>query len=207
MGIVFLITTYNRQESCQRLVDGLQGLGDIIVVNDGSDYSIDGAVNINPNIHLGKAGYWKLVNLLFRSRTPASYYFMLPDDFLICDSQIAKAIEIWGSINDKNKVCLNLYTDRQEKSCWTGLRPIDKGNIWQTGWVDMCFLCEEKFFKTIGTIPRLHKPRRGRIRGSSGVGAYISKYLHKKKMNMYQVKESLVDVQEEHNDSQMHKRC
>ena len=203
MDIAFLITTYNRQESCQRLVDSLQGLGDIIVAHDGNNYSISGATNLNPRIHLGKAGYWRLINMLYRNRPVRKYYITLPDDFMICDTQIAKAIEIWESIQDPNKICLNLFTDRTNCSCWTRFKPVDRGVIWQTGWVDMCFLCEERFFEKLGEIPDLH--RNNRIRGSSGVGAYISRRLSKAGFSLYQVKESLVVPQEEHNISQMQK--
>jgi len=198
--IAFLITTYNREESCQRLVDSLQGLGEVVVAHDGNDYSISGATNLNPKIHLGKEGYWRLVNMLYRNRPVCKYYLMIPDDFLICNSQIAKAIEIWESIKDDKKICLNLFADRTGCRCWTNIYPVDRGNVWKTGWVDMCFLCEEKFFSNIGTIPDL---RIGRRYGSSGVGAYISKTLCRKDFSLYQVKESLVTPQPEHDDSQM----
>lgn len=200
----FLITTYNRKESCQRLVDSLQGLGDIIVAHDGTDYSISGALNINPKQHFGKMGYWRLVNMLFRHKTQARYYFMIPDDFTICDSQIAKAIEIWEGIKDRQKICLNLYMDRLGQSCWTRVKPIDRGDVWQTGWVDMCFLCEDKFFAMVGTLPALHVNGQRRIQGSSGVGAYISRSLLRRGFVFYQVKESLITVQEDHYKSQMH---
>ena len=196
----FLITTYNRQESCQRLVNSLQELGNITVIHDGTDYEIIGATNIKLTRHLGRQGYWITINTLYKKRPKCKFYLMLPDDFLICESQIAKAIEIWESINDPQKICLNLYADRTGKRCWTNLYPVDKGNVWQTGWVDMCFLCEERFFTELGTIP----PRHPSNTGSSGVGAYISRHLNRKKFNMYQVKESLVTIQPEHHKSQMH---
>ena len=199
--IAFLITTYNREESCQRLVDSLQGLGEVVVAHDGNDYSISGATNLNPKIHLGKEGYWRLVNMLYRNRPVCKYYLMIPDDFLIYKPQIVKAIKIWEGIKDPEKVCLNLFADRIGCRCWTNIYPEDKGRVWKTGWVDMCFLCEEKFFSNIGTIP---DPHIGRRYGSSGVGAYISKILCRKGHGLYQVKESLVDPQEEHSDSMMH---
>ncbi len=200
--ICFLITTYNRQESCQKLVDSLQGLGEVIVAHDGTDYSISGAINLNPKIHMGKAGYWRLINMLYRNRSNCKYYFTLPDDFMICDSQIAKAIEIWESIRDYKKICLNLLTNRSGVSCWTLFKPIDRGIVWETGWVDMCFLCEGAFFDKLGVIPDLH--RRDGMRGSSGVGAYISRRLKKLGFNMYQVKEELATPTEAHLISQMH---
>lgn len=200
----FLITTYNRQESCQRLVDSLHGLGEIIVANDGSGYSICGAINLNPRQHLGISGYWRLVNMLWRNRPQAKYYFMLPDDFIIDITQVMKAIEIWEGIEDPQKICLNLYMDRLGQSCWTRVLPVDKGNVWQTGWVDMCFLCEDKFFSMVGVIPPLHRGNIS-VKGSSGVGAHISRKLNKNGFHFYQVKESLALPTIEHTKSQMHR--
>ena len=205
LDICFLITTYNRKESCQRLADSLQGLGDIIVAHDGTNYNINGATNLNPQVHLGKAGYWRLINMLWRERPIHQYYMMLPDDFMICDSRIAKAIETWGEIKDPRKICLNLYMDRLGQSCWTKFMPVDKGNLWQTGWIDMCFLCENKFFAEVGELPQLNHGKTHKFNGSSGVGAFISRKLLKKHLNIYQVKESLVDLQKEHYSSQMHR--
>lgn len=201
--IGFLITTYNRQESCQRLVDSLQGIGDITVVHDGTNYEIEGAVNINPRAHLGKEGYWRLVNLLFRNRGSHKYYFMIPDDFAICELQIRNAIEIWERIKDPQKICLNLFADRIGKTCWTQFIPRDKGEVWQTGWVDMCFLCEEIFFNELGIIPPIALNWRERPWMSSGVGAYISRRLFKRGRHFYQVKDSLVTPQEAHGMSEM----
>lgn len=203
-NICFLITTYARKDACQSLVDSLQGLGEVVVALDGADYDISGATNINPKQHLGKQGYWKLVNMLFRHRGNHKYYMMIPDDFAICDSQIVKAIGIWESIDDPQKICLNLYADRIGVSCWTLVKPQDKGSVWKTGWVDMCFLCEERFFRELGVIPMLHSHRAKRVTGSSGVGAYISRKLTKQGLHMYQVKESLVNITEEHYKSKMH---
>lgn len=203
MDIGFLITTYNRQESCQRLVYSLQGLGDIVVVHDGTNYEIEGATNFNPRTHLGKEGYWRLVNLLFRNRYLNKYFLMIPDDFMICDSQIANAVEIWEGIEDRQKICLNLFADRIGQTCWTQFKPRDKGEVWQTGWVDMCFLCEERFFEELGTIQPIALNWKERPWMSSGVGAYISRTLYQKGLHFYQVKDSLVTPQQEHYKSEM----
>jgi hypothetical protein len=197
--IVFLITTYNRQESCQRLVDSLQGIGDIVVLGDGVDYTISGCTFRNTSQHLGRQLYWLTVKILFELKGRHKYYFMLPDDFAISESQITKAIEIWEGIKDPQKICLNLYADRIGLTCWTKFKPVDRGNVWQTGWVDMCFLAESNFFEQL----RLEKTR-CTVRHSSGVGANISNTLYGKRLHLYQVKESLVTPQEAHTVSVMH---
>lgn len=197
MDITFLITTYNRRESCQRLVDSLQGLGDVVVLGDNVDYTISGCKFVNSPQHYGKSGYWFTVKRLFLMRGKHQYYMMLPDDFIINVTQVTEAIRIWESIEDPQKICLNLFMDRRGVRCWTNFFPIDRGVVWQTGWVDMCFLCEESFFRNI-------KLRFKRCNGGSGVGAQISRQLFNKKFHFYQVKESLVTPQNEHGISQMH---
>jgi len=197
VDIQFLITTYNRQDSCQRLVDGLQGLGDILVLNDGCDYEIKGCRQEFQKQHNGRYHYFATVNHLFSLRTLSYYYIMLPDDFLMDKKQVEAALDLWRGIENKNKICLNLYADRIGQKCWTNFTPVLKGNVWLTQWVDMCFLCKEKFFVMLGTINS--KDFNGRLnKRSSGVGAYISRRLYGRRQNLYQATESLVTPQAEH---------
>ena len=198
MNITFLITTCNRQESCQRLVDALQGQGNIFVLNDGCDYDIHGAYQTKLSMRLGKKGYWRTINCLYKGRGQSKYYIQLPDDFLPADDMVEKAIEIWESIKDDKKICLNLYADRIGKPCWTGVMPVEYDNYYKAQWMDMCFMCEERFFTELGAIPTINLGWGVNSKKSSGVGAYISKYLNKKKFGLYQVKESLAVPQEEH---------
>jgi hypothetical protein len=204
MDITFLITTYNRRESCQRLVDSLQGLGNIVVVGDKVDYIITGCKFINLPIHYGRTGYLRVVEALWGNRGKADYYFMLPDDFMLMPDATRLGLRLWHEINDPQKICLNLYADRIGMKCWTNFKPADCGSIWQTQWVDMCFLAEEKFFKIFFYSNR--HTARGSIATAtgSGVGALISRRFHYSKFSLYQVKESLVYPQEEHAISQMH---
>ena len=201
MDVAFLITTHNRQESCQRLVDSLQGQGEIIVLNDGCEYTIYGATQKIRKMHFGKRGYWCTVNQLFDLRGKHEYYFMLPDDFLPVDNMVERAIEIWDKLH--RPVCLNLYPDRVGKKCWTNFQPRDISIAWHTQWVDMCFMSKELFFTQVGKIPHINLDWTAKPKMSSGVGAYISRELHKQKCNLYMVKESLVVPQSEHYHSQM----
>jgi len=199
MSIAFLITTCNRQESCQRLVNSIRSIGTVYVFNDGGQYGIFGAVNGSHPRRLGKRGYWKTVNHLFWMRSHHDYYIMLPDDFMMTPEQVEQAIKTWQGIDDPRKICLNLYADRKGLMCWTGFKPVDKEETWLTQWVDMCFICQDKFFTVLGNIPEPTFRSK-----SSGVGAFISRFFHKKKFTMYQVKESLVTPQPEHLKTQMH---
>lgn len=206
MDIGFLITTCNREKSCQMLVDKLRDYGDIYVLNDGCDYDIKGANQTKLRVRFGKRGYWRVVNCLFQGKGSHRYYFMLPDDFLPAEGMVEKAIAIWEAIDDNKKICLNLYSDRIGETCWTNFKPQDKGDVWKTQWVDMCFLCEESFFTHLGQIAEIRLNWDIGKQKSSGVGAYISKKLNRIGLSLYQVKESLVIPQEEHGTSQMHSK-
>lgn len=168
-----------------------------MVLGDCVDYTISGATFNNLNQHYGKSGYWFTVKRLFAMRGRNKYHIMLPDDFAITETQITEAVKIWEELDDPLKICLNLFMDRYGTHCWTNFYPIDKGTIWQTGWVDMCFLCEETFFRNIKLKHKI-------TNSGSGVGAQISRQLFKKGFHFYQVKESLVTPQEEHTNSVMH---
>jgi hypothetical protein len=200
MDIEFLVTTYNRQRSCQALVDSLQGCGDVVVLNDGCDYLIHGCKQYFLSSHNGKRFYWETVKILFSLRGQHQYYIMLPDDFLFSRELAEEAIRMWNGIDDPQKICLNLYADRMGLNCWTSFQPVDMGEYYRTGWVDMCFLCEERFFNIIH-ISEIHSNRNNR---SSGVGAQISCFLFQRDYHFYQVKNSLIILQPEHNSSQMY---
>jgi hypothetical protein len=195
MDIGFLITSYNRQEPCQRLVDSLKGIGDIIVVHDGTGYEIQGATNHYIRIHLGKPHYWALVNKLFSLRGKHKYFIMLPDDFMMDAEGVKEAVRQWEAITDKKKICLSLWQPRTVP-CWTGVKPREAGEVLLSQWMDMCFICEETFFSMVGTIPPIKYDWERRPNTSSGVGAYISRRLFGLRLNMYQVKEALVSMQE-----------
>ena len=203
MEICFLITTYNRKESCQRLVDSLDG--DIFVLNDGPQYEITGCELYYNPVHLGKTNYWHTVNSLWKLPVKKyDYYFMIPDDFLPAENGIQKAIDLWNSIKNTKKICMNLFRDRTPRDrCWTNVKPVEYKNYRLTQWVDMCFICEERFFKEVGEIPQIRYRWDLTPLKSSGVGSYISNRLHKNRFHIYQSRESLMIEQPENNVSQL----
>jgi glycosyltransferase involved in cell wall biosynthesis len=189
--ICFLVTTYNRPDSCRELVLELSRHGDVYVVNDGStlEYNLEISkypVYIIKQAHNGKVRYWDTVNKLFAFPVKTyDYYFMIPDDFIPVDGFVQKAIESFRGI------CLTTYTSeaRGGKECWTHKKVIDCGDVWLTGWTDMCFVCKKKFFDELGVIPPVVCDWGKDPKLSSGVGAYISRYLWG--LEIYQIKKSL----------------
>lgn len=221
MKICFLITTFNRQQSCQELVDALYGLGDIYVLNDGSNYEIKRCNFYSHSVkklikdkwievpfNFGKPGYWQTVNQLWSLPAHAyDYYFMIPDDFMPYEDFLEQTINIWKSIKDPRKICINTYRDLVPRStCWTNFTPVEYGNYRMTQWIDMCFMAESRFFKEVGKIPRINFNWQQEPLKSSGVGAWISKRLHRTGWHIYQTTESMFLAKEEHNTSQLNRR-
>ena len=195
--VLFLITTYNRPETLIYLLSKLYGLGDILVYNDGSDleyYGIDqfeGLIYIKSRVNNGRTGYYKSINYILnyiKTFKKYDYYVFCPDDFDPISNFLDKSIEIWNKIKDKKKICLNLYSDKGRfmKSSWTGFSPVIFNGYLLTQWVDMCFLCEYKFFEALDwkiDFPTLRTQ-------SSGVGKNISLRLSEK-YHLYQTKFSM----------------
>ena len=206
--ICFLITTFDREQSCQRLVDSLQGIGDIFVLNDGSRYDIKGCYYFSQTKHLGKPGYWRTVNNLWSlPYKEYDFYFMIPDDFLPVDDFVKKTIGIWSSIKDRGKICINTYRDPVPRErCWTNVEPVEFGTYRKTQWVDMCFMCGKLFFQKVGIIPKISYNWQKDPLKSSGVGSYISLKLHRAGLSIYQTKETMFTAQEAHNTSKMNAR-
>lgn len=203
IDVAFLITTYGRQESCQRLVDSLQGLGDIVVMSDGAGYNIEGC-RMYEQPHRGREGYWHTVSHLWSKRETHRYYIMLPDDFKVVPSFLSESLRLWSEIRDAKKICLNLHADRIGIPCWTNFKPQDMGEVYLTQWVDMCFLAENRFFEVLEPVFYQHRNYRvKRSWKSSGIGGFISRTLHRSGYHLYQVKKSLAEITEEHWNSQM----
>lgn len=153
-----------------------------------------------------KYRYWQLVNDNFeaiKNDLDYDYYFMLPDDAVLCDNFINKAIEKYESINDEKLICLNTFTDttRKGRKSWGSIDhiPVKVGEFWHSGWVDMEFICKKKFFEVLDFNVNQITPARW-VRNpklGSGVGEQISKRIEKAKYHIYQVDDSLT-FQHEH---------
>jgi hypothetical protein len=192
-------------------VDAISSYGDVYILDDGSEkvYDIQRKQNrvfFLKQDHGGKPYYWRTINTLF-GQVPKryAYYFMIPDDFLPVDDMVKKAITTWKNIQDENKICLTTYVSegRLGKRNWTAFDPEEYDSYRKTQWVDMCFICERSFFNVVGLIPQIHYDWKAYPQKSSGVGAHISRLLHKKGLGMYQTKASLFIPQQEAFDSKM----
>lgn len=186
--VAILITTYERAEFLNNLVQALQRESPNF---DLTFFIFDDAVAAN-----GKKNYWKTINALWEQARGASfqYYIQMPDDMSLCEDFVAKAIHSWENIGDPKKICLNLLLDghRLGRTCWTDFWPqlyLHKGGRYlRIQWVDMFFICERSFFEQLNWEINPIPPNRweSNPRLSSGVGQQISQRLHKKGWRLFQ---------------------
>ena len=198
MKILVNITTYKRPKELQSLVDQLKNYDvDIIIWDD--DPQAERLENINHNtfpVHYGKKLLWQKFKQIFEvcQYKKYDYYFFLPDDVVLNNNFISEAINTWKSIDDDKKICLSLLVDQRiKKANWTGIDPIDKGNVILTQWNDLCFLCEKKFFQSFKlTEIELTRWQKNPLLGS-GVGSQISWKLLDLGFNMYNIKNKIIN--------------
>ncbi len=214
VDITVLITTYNRPDELRRLLAELitdaRGLKvHCKVYNDSSDLPYEGMptgneafkleqIDVRP--HHGKREHWKLINRIFGDLRSARsrFYLQLPDDVRVLPGFLKHALDTYQAITDPNKICLNLYLDdsRIGRTCWTSILPricrFGETSVFKTGWVDMCYLADGRFFQEldyeIKPIPANRWKSNPKL--SSGVGQQISGRL--RRFSMYQVRDCFI---------------
>jgi hypothetical protein len=214
-NVCFMITTFNRSDSCRQIVESILPYGDVFILDDAStqDYSWVKKLNVNyrkNKINGGKKMYWQTVTALWSFVKPKSkqykYFFMIPDDMQPVNNIVQRSLKIWRSIHDKSKICLNLYTDkgRLNLTCWTNKPAVVYSNARKTQWVDMAFMAERNFFDLFSwKIPEIILNWKAFPNRSSGVGRYISLALNTSGYSLWQCHKSLLIPNETAHNSKM----
>jgi glycosyltransferase involved in cell wall biosynthesis len=201
-----LITTYNRPEMLNKLLDDIGNNKKdykvlVAVFDDGSTQKLDltgrDVIKIGMYPNMGKKKYYVTYNATFSFvRTVNSKYFIyLPDDISLENDFFDKCKRLYESITDNNKICLSILTDdRVNRSHWGYSNPNDLGEILQTQWNDLCFICEKNFFELLDykVNPISAKRWINNPQISSGVGHQITQRLNNYGKSLYHVKKSLV---------------
>lgn len=206
-NINLLITTFNRPEMLSNLLEQIAEQKPrktvIQIHNDGSTANYFDVINKFKSKleiryffheHYGKKRYWALINKVFKRRAKARYYIMLPDDDILKDNFFNSVINKWEGITDPDKICLmpSINEERKWENSWTGVIPEKIGKVWNSGFVDMRFIAEDRFFTELGELGGItHKRWIKDPKASSGVGSQISRELHKKGLKMYISEEDL----------------
>jgi len=191
--VLINITSYNRKEMLVNLINQLYGF-DIIVWDDNSNFDMSGNFIFHKfDINHGKKLAWVKFQKIFKLMPKEyDYYIFLPDDSVLIDNFVNKAVELWNGIQDNNKICLSFSTkERISKSCFTAKEPIDKGNVVLTQWNDLCFISGREFIDKVVIDPVDPKRWDENENLSSGVGSKISHFFYKY-YNLYHAKEEMV---------------
>ncbi len=154
----------------------------------------------------GKDGYWMLVDRQHRdaAKSSAEWFVFLPDDVRLVHSAFARAIDTWLRLDAPAALTLWRLMDHEDTGSWTGQLPVDRGEAFESFFVDGNLLCRRElldFFHFALQRPRIPRPRRirageadGQPAGavtSSGVGRSMSLELFRAGKRMYRVSKSL----------------
>lgn len=86
----------------------------------------------------------------------------------------------------------SINEERKWENSWTGVIPKKEGRVYNSGFVDMRFIAEDRFFTELGELGGIsHKRWLNDPNKSSGVGCQISLTLHEKNLKMYISEEDL----------------
>ena len=198
--IQVFITTYNRPEMLERLIDQLaEDAPDkvrIWVWQDGGDVYPNKLINkighvgiFQPGWHHGRERYWEFINTaLDRLRiTSFDWFVWLPDDALLVPGFLHRCMEMWNKISemDSHAVCLNPAMDeaRRGSGCWSPFSPVKFDDVWLTQWMDCSCFAPREMLDALGWRLEKIKPRRGR---GSLVGMQISHRLVAKGYTLWQ---------------------
>ena len=201
-----IITTFNRPQMLTELLSNIESEKKdykvlVVVFDDNGQQKADLSgfnvkkIEMYPN--MGKKKYYMVINATFSyiKNIKSKYYIYLPDDIKLVDNFFNETKRIYESIEDKNKICLNILTDgRVNRTNWTNFKSLDFGEYYQTQWNDLCFIAEKKFFNELNhKIDEIPNSRWvSNPNNSSGVGRQISVKLNNRGLKMYHTKNSMV---------------
>lgn len=173
--VIVAITSYNRPQMLSNLIGNLlvESLRSVIKVQIRvyDDCSNNEAINgmgrllndsghhfISMDQNLGKKGFWKLNEYIYKDVTRLDYdvFIQLPDDVTLVSGFFSKALHILGLLKDKGKHIINILTlmehiefygkYNQPVLDYKGVRYIDYNSV------DCCFICNKEVIDYMSTV-------------------------------------------------------
>ncbi len=212
VDIYIAITTYDRQEDLQLLLDDISRETanknvHIHVYDDCSpmDYSVERS-DIKYDItrysrNHGKPGYWSIMNDVFRDAETWNfkYFFFLQDDCRLKEGFFELAIQEFNEIEDPQKATLCTFTPQSvyDRTMWSTMKAKDVtyGNrkYIKSNYVDCIFMCPKETLKLMEfKIDVVPKTRFANKIISSGVGQQLTTRLMRLRKTMYCAWSSLI---------------
>jgi hypothetical protein len=194
MKVLINITSYNRLEMLNNLIEQVKDYN-YAIWDDNSDFEqLENMCRFEKNY--GKKEAWIKWNKIFQINKKLyckdfDYFIFLPDDVVLCDNFVEKAVKLWEGIKDEKKICMSFTNpERLKVPCFTAYEPEDLGNVVKTQWNDMMFICGKEFINTVVVDPIKESRWDKNPNLSSGVGSKIS-HLYYGRRNMYHAKEEM----------------
>jgi GT2 family glycosyltransferase len=214
MKLHIAITTYNRPDGLEKLLQGIQKeQGDheikIFLYDDCSpkpyqelqhQFDLDIQWFTFPKNN-GKQGYWRVVDRVLQdaSQCEFDYFFLLQDDGILVPNFFDEAIRKWNGILDRKKATLCTFTPKTvyNRVMWGG-RAKDVTFRGETfidgGYVDCEFMCPRETLNRLAfQIRPVHLDWKRHPNMSSGVGMQMTQRLNDLSMKMYVCRYSLID--------------
>jgi len=196
LDLIVQINSYNRERQLTRLLHQLQGelksLDYYIYVNlDG--YEVENRVKsghityISHSRH-GKRFYYQLNQNFWNKLGDAEHFLKLDDDVVLVDGFLEKMIASWDSIEDQDKIALNILMD-QRSDMWGNKQYPYNEYVLQSNWTDLNFFGDKRLIFALQNISGLVPPPRNYT--SSGVGYQLNRYLNTFG-TIYRVRETLI---------------
>ncbi len=207
--IYIAITTYNRPEDFQALLDDIshetRGKNIHIHVYDDaspSHYTSQSGYDLTRyQYNHGKKRYWSIMNDVFRDAEMWNfkYFFFLQDDCRLVEGFFELAIQEFSEIEDKNKATLCTFTPESvyERTMWSTKKAMDvtygKRQFIQSNYVDCIFMCPRETLRILNfKVDPVPASRFTSELVSSGVGQQLTNRLMRAHRTLYCAWSSLI---------------
>ena len=198
--LIITITTYKRNNFIKNYILQLSKQiysfnYHIIIVDDdlnsNLEFSYKNIYYYKNNRNYGNKEYYKnfaknIKNIAFFT----DKYIFSCDDIHVDTNFLSTSIKFWNEINDKNKIVLTLYNDRDLS--WTNkCNEYYNENVLKSYWQETLFLCNNKFINEyINLDKNFTKPKNLM---SSGVPRFFSINNLRKNYSMYVIKNNIIN--------------
>lgn len=206
-----VVMTYNRTDTVRRLLSDVLAWADdyevsVAVYDDASDEDYSEIVAmcerqgfdyVRAGHNHGKRGFWRWVGRMYNDQrsVESDFWYVVADDYRLCEGFFKRAISLWSRIASRRKVCLTtVRCHRALKASFNEGHQVELGDGWiNSGWNDCSQFSEEFFFKALGYRVAEVSDRQWRknSKRGSGVGGAVTRHLAERNLEMYCVEDSL----------------
>ncbi len=193
--ISVLINSYDREAMLNRLLGQILAENEheiqVFVLLDGCKYAkiSDKRVQVHQMYRHGKEKYYLLCDYLFQNAPKADFYVKIDDDMQLVDDFFNKCLNAWNSIQNRNKMALNLLKDNREEGIWGAKPSYSVSDLVDfSDWVDLNWLTDHSGLYILKMLELEPPPE---YIDSSGVGRQVCRHW-RQWGKLYQVKETLL---------------